>query len=92
MGQRPANVILLSILDGVPRAGLVLRVVKLPAMKSSLWGWWWAVGKGRGKESCIYNHFVGCARMTGVLGSGMSSVGCSDRPCLIWTCTCMEAR
>ena len=29
--------ILWSILDGVPRAGLVLRVVKLPAVKSSLW-------------------------------------------------------
>ena len=50
MGQRPANVILLSILDGVPRTGLVLRVVKLPAMKSSLWdggGQWGRVGARR---------------------------------------------
>lgn len=36
-GQRPANMILLSILDGVLRAGFVLKVVKVPAMKSSSW-------------------------------------------------------
>lgn len=40
----------LSILDGVPRAGLVQRVVKLPAMKSFLWdggGQWGRVGARR---------------------------------------------
>lgn len=49
-GRRPANMIPLSILDGVPRAGLVQRVVKLPAMKSFLWdggGQWGRVGARR---------------------------------------------
>ncbi|KAK4818652.1 hypothetical protein QYF61_016701 [Mycteria americana] len=52
MGQRPANMILLSILDGVPRAGLVLRVLKLPAMKSSLWDGGGQQGRNYLKGGC----------------------------------------
>ncbi|KAJ7407645.1 hypothetical protein WISP_125528 [Willisornis vidua] len=53
IGQRPANMILMSILDGVPRAGLVLRMVKLPAMKSSPWDG----GGQRGRLSIAFAGF-----------------------------------
>lgn len=42
--------ILLSILAGIPRAGLVLSMLNLPAVKSTLWnggGQWGRVGARR---------------------------------------------
>jgi len=89
MGQRSANIINpLEHPRWCPQGWFGAEGRKAACREIIPLGWWRAAGKGRGKESRVYNCSVGCARMTAVLGSGMSSLGCSDRPCLIWVPAC----
>lgn len=83
MCQRPANMILFEHPRWCSQGWLGVEDGETVCHEMTILAWWWTKRKGKGKESQVCNHFIGCTRITGVLGCGWNSVRCSDRPYFI---------